>query len=85
MRIATILAVLLWLTSSLSGSAAEPPVAAKPAPTPATTPAGSAGSTPPKAPAPSPATPSDAATEPEHIEPTEKVHSDTEVSFPVDI
>ena len=89
MRTATMTLILLWLASSLSGSAAEPPTAANPAPpataAPGTAPATTPSTAPAKVPGNAPATASDSASEPDRIEPTEKVHSDAEVSFPVDI
>ena len=83
MRNATMTVVLLWLASILSGSAAEPPAAAKPAPAPATTPSTAPAAAPGAA--HPPATGSEPASEPDRIEPTEKVHADSEISFPVDI
>jgi hypothetical protein len=89
MRVPLMISLMaLWTLAGLSGSAAEPPANA-PAPaasTPATTPAvpsapGAAKT--PAAHAPSAATPAPA--EPDRIDPTEKVHSDAEISFPVDI
>lgn len=87
MRTATLCVILLCLASSLAGSAAEPPPAAKATPTtpaPSTTPPASAPATAPGAAHP-PAGASEPASVPDRIDPTEKVHSDTEVSFPVDI
>ena len=76
--------MLLWLATGLSGSAAEPPAAAKPVP-PASAAPGTPSDTPAKSPGTTPPAPGDAASEPDRIDPTEKVHSDTEISFPVDI
>jgi hypothetical protein len=89
MKAVTISVLLLWLAAGLSGSAAEPPAVAKPAPVSPATPGSAATGTPSDAPAKSPGTtpaaPGEAASEPDRIDPTEKVHSDTEISFPVDI
>ena len=88
MRTTTMFMILLWLAVSLSGSAAEPP-AAQPTPAPTTAPGSAAATTPGTAPAKTPGTSSGAASDspatPDRIDPTEKVHSDTEISFPVDI
>lgn len=87
MRMVTPFVILLWLAASLGGSAAEPPPLAKPAPAPATTPGTAAATAPSTAPAAThpPAAASEPASEPDRIEPTEKVHADSEISFPVDI
>ena len=87
MRTASVTVILLCLASSLSGSAAEPPAVAKPAPAPATPPNTAAVTAPSTAPAAAhpPATASEPVSVPDRIEPTEKVHADSEISFPVDI
>ena len=89
MRTATVGVMVLCLASTLVGSAAEPPPAAKPAPAPAppapTTAAPATGPATAPGAAHPPAGASEAAPLPERIDPTEKVHSDAEVTFPVDI
>ena len=89
MRTAIVSVILLWLASSLAGSAAEPLPPSTTAP--ATAAPGTPGTAPATVPATAPATAhppaaaSEPASEPDRIDPTEKVHSDAEISFPVDI
>ena len=86
MRAATVSAALLWLALSVAGTAAEPPApTAAPPPTSSSPPGASATPNPGAATAHPPAAGSEPATEPDRIDPTEKVHSDSEISFPVDI
>ena len=89
MRTVTLCMILLGSAWSFSGAAADPPVApAKPAPAPAPETAPGAPPTTPPATAPAakaPGTSSQPASVPDRIEPTEKVHADSEISFPVDI
>ena len=85
MRTVTLCMILLCSAWSFSGAAADPPGApAKPAPAPAP---GASSTTPPStAPAAkAPGTAPQPASAPDRIEPTEKVHADSEISFPVDI
>ena len=72
---------VLVLSTALGASAAEPQPAKAAGAVPA------APATPPAAPAPAkpPAAGSTQASEPDRIEPTEKVRADSEISFPVDI
>ena len=91
MRISLMICLMmLWALVGLSGSAAAPPAKAPaPAtstPAPAATPGAPSTTTPPTAPAAhTPPAASPAPAVPDRIEPTEKVHSDAEISFPVDI
>ena len=83
MKISVALTCLLALSAALVAVAAEPP----PPQAANAVPAAAAPATPPAAPAPAkpPAAGGTQASEPDRIEPTEKVRADSEVSFPVDI
>ena len=83
MKKSTALTGLLALSAALWVPAAEPP----PPKAAGTVPPAAAPATPPAAPAPAkpPAAGGTQASEPDRIEPTEKVRADSEVSFPVDI
>jgi hypothetical protein len=74
---------VLALSMALGASAAEP----QPAKAAGAVPGSAAPATPPAAPAPAkpPAAGGTQASEPDRIEPTEKVRADSEISFPVDI
>ena len=89
MRTVTLCMILLCSAWSFSGAAADPPAApAKPAPAPAPAAVpGASSSTPPTTvpAAKAPGTAPQPAGAPDRIEPTEKVHADSEISFPVDI
>ena len=76
------LSLLPALATALSALAAEPPPKAGSAAPPVAAPA-----TPPAAAAPAkpPAAGGVQSSEPDRIEPTEKVRADSEISFPVDI
>jgi hypothetical protein len=87
MRTVKLCMVVLLLAAGLGEVAADPPPpVAKPAPTPAPAAGSASGTVPTPAPStPSPGTASQPANVPDRIEPTEKVHADSEISFPVDI
>ena len=83
MKKSTALTCLLAVSVALLVPAAEPP----PPKAASAVPPAAAPATPPAAPAPAkpPAAGGAQASEPDRIEPTEKVRAESEVSFPVDI
>ena len=88
MKTVTLCMILLGSAWSFSAAAADPPVApakSTPAPAPVTAP-GASSTAPTTAPAAkAPGTSPQPASVPDRIEPTEKLHADSEISFPVDI